>query len=265
MTQASHHHRPRKRFGQHFLVDQHIIDAIVQAIAPRPGQALIEIGPGPGVLTGPLLKSCGALTVIEIDRDLAGQLQDRLSHIPGDLVIINQDVLSYEFRGTSLRVVGNLPYNISTPLLFHLFDHAEHIQDMHFMLQKEVVDRLVAAPGSKTYGRLSVMAQFYATMTTLFDVPPEAFAPPPQVDSSVIRLIPRKMASEEATLARPLDAITRAAFGQRRKTLRNALSALLSEAEIEAAGVAPSARAETLDLNAFLNLARAWQAQPTSA
>ncbi len=265
MTQASHHHRPRKRFGQHFLVDQHIIDAMVQAIAPRPGQALIEIGPGPGVLTGPLLKSCGALTVIEIDRDLAGQLRDRLSHIPGDLVIINQDVLSYEFRGTSLRVVGNLPYNISTPLLFHLFDHAEHIQDMHFMLQKEVVDRLVAAPGSKTYGRLSVMAQFYATMTTLFDVPPEAFAPPPKVDSSVIRLIPRKMASEEATLARPLDAITRAAFGQRRKTLRNALSALLSEAEIEAAGVVPSARAETLDLNAFLNLARAWQAQPTSA
>jgi len=191
-------YRTKKRFGQHFLIDPSIVDAIVRAINPRPGQHIIEIGPGQGVLTGPLLSACGELTVIEIDRDLAGGLHQRLGASNDTLHVIEQDVLTYGFLDPDQRVVGNLPYNISTPLLFHLFACAERIVDMHFMLQKEVVERLVAQPGSKAYGRLSVMAQFYAQMSHLFDVPPEAFDPPPKVDSAVIRVIP-KVLDEEAS------------------------------------------------------------------
>lgn len=256
MASTASFHRPRKRFGQHFLVDGAVIDAMVQAIQPQPGQSIIEIGPGQGVLTRPLLTRCGALTVVEIDRDLAAQLLDRLGAQADQLSIINQDVLTYDFPGSDLRVVGNLPYNISTPLLFHLFACADRIQDMHFMLQKEVVDRLVASPGSKTYGRLSVMAQFYAQMTQLFDVPPSAFNPPPKVESSVIRLLPKRLDATSIQLSERLDTITRCAFGQRRKTLRNALSAIMDETQIEAAGVSPAVRAETLPLASFLALAK---------
>lgn len=249
-------HRPRKRFGQHFLTDASVIDAMVAAIDPKPSQALIEIGPGPGVLTRPLLERAGALTVIEIDRDLAAELPHRLGSLAEGLTLINQDVLRYEFKGQDLRVVGNLPYNISTPLLFHLFDHLEVIQDMHFMLQREVVLRLVAEPNSKNYGRLSVMAQFYANMSHLFDVPPNAFDPPPKVDSAVIRLLPKVLEANSQALAEPLSVITRHAFGQRRKTLRNALSNLMSAELIESVGVNPGARAETLSLEDFLALAQ---------
>lgn len=260
MSQNAYRHK--KRFGQHFLTDQGVIDAIVQVIHPQPGQSLIEIGPGQGVLSRPLLKACGALTVVEIDRDLAGQLAERLAPVGGDLEIINQDVLNYDFPGNHLRVVGNLPYNISTPLLFHLFACHERIADMHFMLQKEVVDRLVASPGSKAYGRLSVMAQFHATMAQLFDVPPEAFDPPPKVDSSVIRLTPREMSVSERALGAPLEQVTRQAFSQRRKTLRNALSGMLSEAQIESVGIEASARAETISVAGFLALAKVTVDQP---
>lgn len=260
MSQGGYRHK--KRFGQHFLTDQGVIDAIVQAIYPQPGQSLIEIGPGQGVLTRHLLKACGALTVVEIDRDLAGQLAGRLAMMDGDVQIINQDVLNYDFPGSQLRVVGNLPYNISTPLLFHLFACHERIADMHFMLQKEVVDRLVASPGSKAYGRLSVMAQFHATMVQLFDVPPEAFDPPPKVDSSVIRLTPRAMSVSERALEGPLEHVSRQAFSQRRKTLRNALSGVLSEAQIESVGIEASARAETVSVEGFLALAQVTVDQP---
>ncbi len=261
MTMNSGVYRHKKRFGQHFLIDLSVVDRMVQAIDPRPGQTLIEIGPGQGVLTRPLLQACGALRVVEIDRDLAGQLADRLGPLADGLEIINQDVLGYDFPGRELRVVGNLPYNISTPLLFHLFAHHDQIRDMHFMLQKEVVDRLVAVPQTKAYGRLSVMAQFHATLTELFDVPPEAFDPPPKVDSSIIRLVPRLMSESERALEAPLEQVTRVAFGQRRKTLRNALGAVLDETQIASAGIEPSARAETVSLAGFLRLAEVYAAQ----
>jgi 16S rRNA (adenine1518-N6/adenine1519-N6)-dimethyltransferase len=256
-------HRPKKRFGQHFLIDGSIIDAIVQAIDPKPHQSLIEIGPGQGVLTRPLIERAGRLTVIEIDRDLVAQLPERLGALSSGLTIINQDVLRYPFVGDGLRVVGNLPYNISTPLLFHLFDHLDAITDMHFMLQKEVVMRLVAEPNSKDYGRLSVMAQFYAKMSHLFDVSPSAFDPPPKVDSSVIRLLPRRLDQDAHALAPVLSLITRHAFGQRRKTLRNALSQVMDVDLIESVGVSPKDRAEALDLDAFVALAKTYASRQT--
>lgn len=261
MTMNSGVYRHKKRFGQHFLIDPSVVDRMVQAIDPKPGETLIEIGPGQGVLTRPLLAACGVLTVVEIDRDLAGQLAGRLGSLGENLEIVNLDVLRYDFPGHELRVVGNLPYNISTPLLFHLFAHHDQIKDMHFMLQKEVVDRLVAVPQTKAYGRLSVMAQFHATMTELFDVPPEAFDPPPKVDSSIIRLLPRPMAEHERALEAPLEEVTRLAFGQRRKTLRNALGGVLNETQIAAAGIEPSARAETVPLAGFLRLAEVYAAR----
>ena len=184
-------HLARKRFGQHFLVDGLIIDQIVRAIAPRPGQTLVEIGPGLGALTQPLLERCGALTVIELDRDLAARWRER----PG-VQVVEADVLRVDFGALAdaaeqkLRVVGNLPYNISTPILFHLLAVAPRVLDQHFMLQKEVVDRMAAAPGGKVYGRLSVMLQRRYTIEALFDVPPEAFDPPPRVVSAIVRMRP---------------------------------------------------------------------------
>lgn len=260
-------HRARKRFGQNFLRDQGVIDQSVRAIAPRPGQRLVEIGPGEGALTKPLLQAASALTVIEIDRDLAATLAERLGHPPG-LRLIEADVLTIDFthhfgadvndpaEGGQLRVVGNLPYNISTPVLFHLFEHLTVIEDIHVMLQKEVVDRLAATPGGKDYGRLSVMAQFYCQVEALFEVPPEAFRPAPKVRSAVVRLTPQHRPAEHHALAPALAQVVRLAFGQRRKTVRNSLSACLPEAEIAAAEVDPGARAETLDLDAFMALAR---------
>ena len=216
---------PRKRFGQHFLADRACIDAIVQAIAPRPGDNLVEIGPGTGVLTAPLVAQTGHLTVIEIDRDLG----PRLAAQYGDaLSLVQQDVLQVDFSGfgQNLRIVGNLPYNISSPLLLHLIAVAERVRDQHFMLQKEVVDRIVAGPGSDM-GRLTVFLQNHYQVVKLFDVPPEAFDPPPKVDSSVVRMVP--LPRPRTTAIAQLEASLAAAYAQRRKMLRRTLGSWLAQ------------------------------------
>ena len=216
---------PRKRFGQHFLADRACIDAIVQAIAPRPGDNLVEIGPGTGVLTAPLLAKTGHLTVVEIDRDLG----PRLAAQYGDaLALVQQDVLQVDFSGfgQNLRIVGNLPYNISSPLLLHLIAVADRVQDQHFMLQKEVVDRIVADPGSDM-GRLTVFLQNHYQVVKLFDVPPEAFDPPPKVDSSVVRMVP--LPRPHTTAIAQLEAALAAAYAQRRKMLRRTLGSWLAQ------------------------------------
>ncbi len=216
---------PRKRFGQHFLADRACIDAIVQAIAPRPGDNLVEIGPGTGVLTAPLLAQTGHLTVVEIDRDLG----PRLAAQYGDaLSLVQQDVLQVDFSGfgQNLRIVGNLPYNISSPLLLHLIAVADRVQDQHFMLQKEVVDRIVAGPGSDM-GRLTVFLQNHYQVVKLFDVPPEAFDPPPKVDSSVVRMVP--LPRPHTTAIAQLEAALAAAYAQRRKMLRRTLGSWLAQ------------------------------------
>ncbi|RFF30553.1 16S rRNA (adenine(1518)-N(6)/adenine(1519)-N(6))-dimethyltransferase RsmA [Wenzhouxiangella sediminis] len=249
-------HRPRKRFGQHFLHDAGIIARLVSAIRPGDTDRIIEIGPGEGVLTGPLLEAGARVTAIELDRDLAAALPERLG-FPERLEVIQADVLGVDLAAVAdgpVRVVGNLPYNISTPIMFHLFKWRDVITDMHFMLQKEVVDRLVAAPGTKQYGRLSVMAAFHCRMERLFTVPPGAFRPPPKVDSAIIRMIPKPLEDETLSRLPQLEEVVRRAFGQRRKTLRNALKGLLDEKAIEAAGIDPMARAETVDLAGFISL-----------
>ena len=216
---------PRKRFGQHFLADRACIDAIVQAIAPQPGDNLVEIGPGTGVLTAPLVAQTGRLTVIEIDRDLG----PRLAAQYGDaLTLVQQDVLQVDFSGfgQNLRIVGNLPYNISSPLLLHLIAVAERVRDQHFMLQKEVVDRIVAGPGSDM-GRLTVFLQNHYQVVKLFDVPPEAFDPPPKVDSSVVRMVP--LPRPHTTAIAQLEAALAAAYAQRRKMLRRTLGSWLAQ------------------------------------
>ena len=216
---------PRKRFGQHFLADRACIDAIVQAIAPRSGDNLVEIGPGTGVLTAPLVAQTGHLTVIEIDRDLG----PRLAAQYGDaLTLVQQDVLQVDFSGfgQNLRIVGNLPYNISSPLLLHLIAVAERVRDQHFMLQKEVVDRIVAGPGSDM-GRLTVFLQNHYQVVKLFDVPPEAFDPPPKVDSSVVRMVP--LPRPHTTAIAQLEAALAAAYAQRRKMLRRTLGSWLAQ------------------------------------
>ncbi len=254
-------HRARKRFSQNFLHDAHYIDRIVGAIDPRPGERIVEIGPGLGALTAPLVERAGCITAVEIDRDLAARLQrrfgvDRLYLIEGDALHLDWARLAAE-DPHPLRIVGNLPYHISTPLLFALLPIAARVRDQHFMLQKEVVDRIVAAPGGRDYGRLSVMLQFRYRASRLFVVPPGAFSPAPKVSSAIVRLVPRPAeempAVDEAVFAR----IVTAAFGQRRKTLRNALAALLDEAAVRGCGVDPGARAETLPVEAFVALARA--------
>jgi len=252
-------HVPRKRFGQHFLHDPGILQRIVELISPRPGEHLIEIGPGEGALTLPLLRAARQLTAIELDRDLIEPLRAKTREI-GALTIINADVLNVDFgalaQGAALRIVGNLPYNISTPILFHCLQHAHAIHDMHFMLQKEVVDRMAAAPGSKTYGRLSVMLQLRCSVEPLLRVPPGAFRPPPKVDSAVVRLAPLPAAAWPQVDSELLDRVVRAAFGQRRKTLANALGELASADAISAAGVDPRARAEQIEPAAFVAIAR---------
>ena len=258
-------HRPRKRFGQNFLHDAGVIQRIVRTIAPRPGQHIVEIGPGHGALTLPLLETCGELDVVELDRDLIRPLADKAAG-RGVLRIHVADALEFDFgrlagEGQRLRVVGNLPYNISTPLLFHLIAQIEPagrnrpLQDMHFMLQKEVVDRLAAVPGSGEYGRLSVMVQYHCRVDPLFRVRPGAFTPAPKVDSAVVRLTPRETPPAPLQDATCLAELVRAAFSQRRKTLRNTLKQLLETKDIEAAGVDPGARAETLEVEQFVALA----------
>ena len=243
-------HVARKRFGQHFLVDEAVIDGIVRTIQPRPGQAIVEIGPGLGALTQPLLERAGALTVIELDRDLAARLRQR----PG-LTVIESDVLKVDFAALSpqpLRVVGNLPYNISSPILFHLLPFAARVQDQHFMLQKEVVERMAAAPGSKAYGRLSVMLQWRYRIDEVLDVPPEAFDPPPKVDSAVVRMVPLPEAPG-VDFAR-LEALVAVAFSQRRKLLRHTLGRWIADNEI-ATGFDLQRRAEEVPVAEYLALA----------
>jgi len=252
-------HRARKRFSQNFLHDLGVIERIVAAIDPHPGQHVIEIGPGTGALTAQLIARVGHLSAIEIDRDLAAHLRDRFG--PEALELINADALQLDWSqlarrlGGALRIVGNLPYHVSTPLLFCLLPIADQVKDQHFMLQREVVDRMAAAPGGKDYGRLSVMLQFRYRIERLFSVASGSFRPAPKVQSSVVRMTP--IAKQELTsVAMPVfAAVVTAAFSQRRKTLRNSLARLLSDAQIEHAQVDPGARAETLDVAAFVRLA----------
>ncbi len=256
-------HTARKRFGQNFLHDQNVIHSIVAAINPQKDQFLLEIGPGLGALTEPVADLVDHLTVVELDRDLA----ERLRHHPflhQKLTVIEQDALRFDFRtyfdslalnGKAVKVFGNLPYNISTPLMFHLFKFHDLIQDMHFMLQKEVVKRLCAAPNSKAYGRLTIMAQYYCQVMPVLEVPPTAFKPAPKVDSAVVRLVPYKTLPHPVKDIYWLNRVTTQAFNQRRKTLRNALSTLFSAEQLEALGVDLNARAENLSLADYARLA----------
>jgi len=252
-------HRPRKRFGQNFLHDRGIIQRIVQAIAPQRGDNLVEIGPGQGAITKELLPLLGRMHAIELDRDLVGPLADRCA-VLGDLRLHNTDALKFDFSslaepGRPLRVVGNLPYNISTPLLFHLLDQAAHIRDMHFMLQKEVVERMAAEPGGKSYGRLSVMLQARSRVTPLFNIGPGAFTPPPKVDSAFVRLQPWDPSPYTIAVWPVFSLLVARAFSQRRKTLRNSLRESLSAEAIEFAGIDPGSRAERLSVADFVTLA----------
>ncbi|HET6434379.1 MAG TPA: 16S rRNA (adenine(1518)-N(6)/adenine(1519)-N(6))-dimethyltransferase RsmA [Xanthomonadaceae bacterium] len=249
---------PKKAFGQNFLHERGVVAKIVQAIDPRPDDRIVEIGPGQGALTFPLLDRHGALTAIEFDRDLLAPLA-AAARAHGELTLVAGDVLGVDFGaladGGRIRLVGNLPYHLSSPILFHALDHAAAIRDMHFMLQKEVVERMAAGPGSKVYGRLSVMLQAYCTVTPLFTVPPGAFRPPPKVDSAVVRLVPRAPETIGIRDPRRFADVVRAAFGQRRKTLRNALSGVADADLIVAAGLDPGARAEQVAVAGFVRLA----------
>ena len=257
-------HIPRKRFGQNFLHDQNVIQRIVQNIQPRPGQHLVEIGPGQGAMTAPLLEALGEMDVVELDRDLIEPLQNKLASI-GKLHIHQADALRFDFCALSnnsgdnsaskLRVVGNLPYNISTPLLFHLMEQSACIEDMHFMLQKEVVERLVAKPGNKDYGRLGIMLSYYCEAQMLFVVGPGAFNPPPKIDSAIVRLVPYATPPVELKQPELLGLVVKAAFAQRRKTLRNNLKKLMDATTIENLGIDPGIRAEQLTLEEFARLA----------
>lgn len=253
------HHRARKRFGQNFLHDPGVIQRIVAAIDPRPGQRLVEIGPGQGALTVPLLDAAGSLDVVELDRDLIAPLH-RLAAGHGELRNHHADALKFDFRALAregnkpLRVVGNLPYNISTPLLFHLIDQADMIQDMHFMLQKEVVDRMAAPPGGGEYGRLSIMVQFHCEVTRLFTVGPGAFRPAPKVDSAVVRLVPRREPLVKVDDYAVFASLVNRAFSQRRKTLRNTLKGVLTAEEIQSLAIDPGLRPEQLGLAEFAAL-----------
>ena len=284
-------HLPRKRFGQHFLIDVGVIDAIVGAIAPQADDLMAEIGPGLGALTAPLLRRLKRLHAIEIDRDVIARLQKAF---PAEKLVIHAgDALAFDFakvvaeeidktvggsgssvivpgrlaippgtpRGSVpgappvLRLIGNLPYNISTPLLFHLADFSHLIIDCHFMLQKEVVERMVATPGHKAFGRLSVMLQYRFAMEPVLDVPPEAFDPPPKVESAVVRMIPKPAAARAARDELLLGEIVTQAFGQRRKTLRNTLKGRVNDAQFAAVGIDPGARAEEIDVDRYVALA----------
>lgn len=260
-------HRARKRFGQNFLSDAGIIQKIHSAIGASADDHIIEIGPGQGALTDALVNSAGRIDLIELDRDLAAPLQERYQDV-AHCRVHQQDALKADFSaladGQALRVVGNLPYNISTPLIFHLLNYRHHIRDMHFMLQREVVERLAAGPGGGQWGRLSIMTQLYCHVDGLFDVPPEAFNPRPKVMSAVVRLRIRPDVDIDPQVHTDLDNLVRAAFGQRRKTLRNGLKQLMSSEEIENAGVDPSQRPEQLSLAEFLNLAQHYRQQQTT-
>lgn len=248
-------HVPRKRFGQNFLTDSQVIADIVAAVSPRSGETVVEIGPGLAALTAPLQQRVGCLHVVEIDRDIVARLKKRFA--PGQLVIHEGDALDFDFGalGPDLRVVGNLPYNISTPLLFHLAGYADRVRDMHFMLQREVVERMVAEPGGAEYGRLSVMLQYRFDLEWLLDVPPEAFDPAPKVHSAVVRLVPRPVADLGADDEAMLAAVVTAAFSQRRKMLRNTLRGVLGDEGFAAVGIDPTRRAEDLAVADYVRIA----------
>ena len=248
-------HVARKRFGQNFLVDRSIVDAIVGAVRPQAGDQVVEIGPGLGALTEPLLAQVDHLHVVEIDRDLIARLKKK--HPPERLSVHEGDALAFDFAtiGERLKIVGNLPYNISTPLLFHLADYANCVVDMHFMLQKEVVERMVAEPGDADFGRLSVMLQYRFWMEWLIDVPPESFDPPPKVESAVVRLIPKPASELKARNPDKLASVVLAAFAQRRKMLRNTLKGILDDAGFVALGINPTLRPEDVPVEDYVRIA----------
>ncbi len=253
-------HRPRKRFGQNFLHDAGVVNRIAAAVDPRPGEYLVEIGPGQGALTAALVDSGCRLDVVELDRDLVPGLLAAFGLKPG-FRLHNADALVFDFAALApegpLRLVGNLPYNISTPLIFRLLENCSCIRDMHFMLQREVVERLAATPGSKQWGRLGIMAQFHCEVEQLFEVPPGAFTPAPKVQSAVVRMTPRAESPWPDCDRDRLRAVVRAAFAQRRKTLRNNLKGLIDSSRLEALGIDPGARAETLELKQFIDITNA--------
>lgn len=253
-------YKTKKRFGQHFLHDRNIIERIIHAIQPHQKEQFVEIGPGLGALTFPLLEHVSALDVVEIDRDVIARLQQKKEQEQIEkLSIHSHDALKLDFKTLSkdkrpLRVVGNLPYNISTPLIFHLLESAHNIQDMHFMLQNEVVQRITAAPNSKSYGRLSIMVQYYCETEYLFFVPPGAFSPPPKVDSAVLRLTPWKTLPYKAIDEMDLSKLVAQAFSTRRKTLRNTLKKMLSAEQIESLGINPGLRPENISVAEYVTL-----------
>lgn len=252
-------HRARKRFGQNFLTDPYIIDGIVSAINPLPGENLVEIGPGLGALTEPVAREIDELKVVELDRDLAQRLRQHPT-LADKLNVFEGDALQFDFSqlvtpGKPLRIFGNLPYNISTPLMFHLFSFSGAVKDMHFMLQKEVVNRLAAGPNCKAYGRLTVMAQYYCKVIPVLEVPPSAFTPSPKVDSAVVRLIPHKVLPHPATSLKWLERVCREGFNKRRKTVRNGFKALVDTQTLESLGIDPNLRPEALTVAQFVALA----------
>ena len=254
-------HRARKRFGQHFLKDDTVVTQIIAAVNPQKNDHIVEIGPGLGVLTEALLSCVPEMDAVELDRDIIPLLTKRCEKL-GSLTIYEADALRFDFMALAsdkrpLRIVGNLPYNISTPLMFHLIESSQMIGDMHFMLQKEVVNRLAAQPGNKDYGRLSVMMQYHCRVDSLFDVPPESFEPPPKVNSAVVRLVPYDTPPVIVNDVRILEKVVTQAFSQRRKTLRNTLKPLLSAEKMKDLGIDPVRRAETLSLEEFAILANA--------
>ncbi len=255
-------HQAKKRFGQHFLHDSNVIERILCALDPQPDETIVEIGPGLGALTLPLIARVPKLTVVELDRDVIPHLKAACGSDAHKLTIVEADALTVDYRalaptGSKLRLVGNLPYNISTPLLFHLLEQADGVQDMHFMLQKEVVDRMCAAPDDNHYGRLTVALAARAECHQLFRVGPESFDPPPKVESAIVRITPRRARFAMPDLA-AFDRLLAIAFSQRRKTLGNALKTILDVDAIRAAGVDPTARAETLPPEAFGRLTEAY-------
>lgn len=254
-------HRARKRFGQNFLHDKYVIDKIVQAINPKATEALVEIGPGMGAITEPILEACGKLHVVEIDRDLISILRTKFFNFP-DFHIHEGDALKFDFNtilepGQQLRIVGNLPYNISTPLIFHFLAHHTIVQDMHFMLQKEVVERLASGPNSSAYGRLGIMAQYYCKVEPLFVVKPGSFSPAPRVDSAIVRLSPYDELPYPAKDVKMFERVVREAFNMRRKTIRNTLKNLATAEQLETFGIDVSLRPENLSLADYVKIANA--------
>jgi 16S rRNA (adenine1518-N6/adenine1519-N6)-dimethyltransferase len=250
-------HVARKRFGQNFLTDKHVLNDIIEAIAPLRGETMVEIGPGLAAMTALLLKELDHMHVVELDRDLVARLEK--AYPPERLTVHAGDALKFDFgaipvpEGSKLRVVGNLPYNISSPLLFHLAEFAHLVEDQHFMLQKEVVERMVAEPGTKAYGRLSVMLQWRYDMAMMFVVPPTAFDPPPQVESAIVRMVPtrQQLPADTATL----EAVVQKAFSQRRKVIRNCVAGMFTEQQLIDVGIDPGVRPETVSLEQYVALA----------